>query len=69
MGAQLGHVVETDHVVGERNHSLFGKVDAARRDTAIIRVGQAAIRPVAAWIEDPWEGTIAFAARTIQIAS
>ncbi len=69
MWPQLRHVIKADHVVGESNHSLFGEVDAASGDAAVICVSQAAIRPVTAGIENGRERAIAFAARPIQIAS
>ena len=54
-------IVITNHVVGERDHSLLGKIDAPRRNAPGSGVGQATIFPMTVWIQNAREWTRAFA--------
>src|SRR5439155_418036 len=56
------------HVVGKRDHSLPGEIDAPRGDASLSRVGHPPVGPMPVWIQDRRERPVALPRRPIQVA-
>src|SRR5689334_13816810 len=61
-------IVITDHVIGEGDHALTGKVNAAGGVTAVLGIGQATFFPMAMRVKDSREWSWAVAERTVKIS-
>jgi hypothetical protein len=62
-------IIETDHIVRKRNHSLACKADAPRWDAAVLVICHASVRPVPMGVENCREWAFALAQWPIQISS